>query len=68
MQAQISKWANGDGAAWRLLAEAHALAILTTETFLYPREAGDGACNSQGSIVVFLPTSASNISVGAIGT
>ena len=40
---QASKWAHGDTAAWQLLAEAHALTILTIEAFLYSREAGDAA-------------------------
>ena len=43
---QASKWAHGAAAAWQLLAEAYALTILTTEAFLYPRDAGDGACLS----------------------
>ena len=40
---QASKWSQGASTAWRLLAEAYALTILTTEAFLNPREAGDGA-------------------------
>ena len=43
---QASKWAQGGSAAWQLLAEAYALTILSTEAFLYPREAGNGACLS----------------------
>lgn len=37
---------HGGSAPWQLLAEAHALTILTTEAFLCPREAGDGVCLS----------------------
>ena len=36
-------WANRAFNAWQLLAEAHALTIITTEAFLYPREAGESA-------------------------
>lgn len=36
-------WANRASDAWQLLAEAHALTIITTEAFLYPREAGESA-------------------------
>lgn len=36
-------WANRASEAWQLLAEAHAVTIITTEAFLHPQEAGESA-------------------------
>lgn len=58
---QASKWAQAGSAAWQLLAEAYALTILSTEAFLYPREAGDGVCLSSHKMHAYVAYAGSSV-------